>query len=418
MTTDTDNQRSAQARPERKPRRKASAMDVTAIGIGCFWFGTVEDGSNDEVGFDPEIRLKNIKEALESIDNISDVDVGRNIPYSSYSWVDGGELIPLLVKSAISFNIFMPDRLKDKYLMGLASPVEQDYFQVLILYDRGLPVTYITYDIRVQKAKLREHFPSSAVVFIRMYLAEKLADHKRVSFNIIGPSPFHADFFVTDTDKGEDAEIEDLTKLGDGYRTILCKIGTDNADALGKFVDRYGKTISSYYLSVRYRNASLDFGEKILKGMSELSNLMIPGRSSRKKLGFWRQGERIDELLNTIIRDKINRIQFSEHLYREREEGFINENDVFFRFFEREAKDTFELPLEDIKQLLSILEERRQRSRSNRAVLLSGVLGGVLGAFLVAISTFFLSTNVVLTSEPQMTPANGAPSSTASPDRH
>ena len=71
--------------------------------------------------------------------------------------------------------VFLPDRLKEKYGVGRGlGPVDVEYFQVLTLYERGLPVTYVTYDIESPKDKLRQHSPSTAVVFIRKYLEEKL----------------------------------------------------------------------------------------------------------------------------------------------------------------------------------------------------------------------------------------------------
>ena len=252
---------------------------------------------------------------------------------------------------------------------------------------------------------MREHSPSSAVVFIRKYLEEKLADHEKISFNIIGPSPFHADFFAAPAKEAKDAEVEDLTKVGDGYRTILFVMGRDENEAFKEFVERYAKTISSYYDVIRYRNTSLFLLSKMRKGMNALANV-TGGSLSLEKLGIKRQAELIDDLLKASIKEKINRFSLSNYLSREQEEGVINENDVFFRFFEREARDSNELPLEDIKQLISILEDRRQGYLANRAVLFSGLLGGVVGALLAGALTLLLSTKTLSRPEPSPPPVS------------
>jgi len=219
---------SQQTNPDRtdpgSPKKKAVAVRTpltTAIGIGCLWFGIVGDEDDAELDFEPKTHLQNIKEALESVDNVSDVEVDGDTRYSSFSWAEdddeGGEAIPLFTDAFVSFSIFLPDRLKEKYGVGRGlGPVDVEYFQVLTIYERGLPVTYVTYDIESPKDKLRQHSPSTAVVFIRKYLEEKLADNTNISFNVIGPSPFHADFFVGAAKEGKDGEVQDLTRAGDG----------------------------------------------------------------------------------------------------------------------------------------------------------------------------------------------------------
>ena len=77
MTAETNRDRTDQALPKRK-QVVIRAPLVTAVGIGCLWFGVMGDEDDDDIGFDPKTHLQNFKEALESVDNISDVEAEGN----------------------------------------------------------------------------------------------------------------------------------------------------------------------------------------------------------------------------------------------------------------------------------------------------------------------------------------------------
>ena len=80
--------------------------------------------------------------------------------------------------------------------------------------------------------------------------------------------------------------------------------------------------------------------------MNALSN-MNKDSAGKAKLGIKHLASLIDDLLSSIIKEKINKISLANYLARQRKEDVIKEEDAFFRFFERETKHKSELPLED-----------------------------------------------------------------------
>jgi hypothetical protein len=99
----------------------------------------------------------------------------------------------------------------------------------------------------------------------------------------------------------------------------LFTAGREENEAFKEFVVRYTKTISAYYDVIRYRNASIHFLSKIRKGMNALSN-MNKDSAGKAKLGIKHQASLIDDLLSSIIKEKINKISLANYLARQRKE--------------------------------------------------------------------------------------------------
>src|SRR4051794_1679680 len=135
---------------------------MIAIGIGCYWFAQREGEDED---FDPREFLTHVKDALESVDNVSDVEVftrGDSITVSGSSYAQHGDdenFFPIFSNMRISFQIYMPERLIERYGRGRAS-VEAERFAVEIVYGHGMPVAYVNYELEDDADNLDEYSPS------------------------------------------------------------------------------------------------------------------------------------------------------------------------------------------------------------------------------------------------------------------
>ena len=94
------------------------------------------------------------------------------------------------------------------------------------MYDNTMPVVYIHYSVDGRKNEARRLSQSTAIVYVRKYLEDKLNDHPTVEFQMLGPSPFHADILVDEPEVDSNGNTdrsgqEDLTEPGDGYRTLF-----------------------------------------------------------------------------------------------------------------------------------------------------------------------------------------------------
>jgi hypothetical protein len=90
---------------------------------------------------------------------------------------------PIYCDVLVPFDIFMPSRLQQKYSSTI--PVVET-FRVKLMYDDGMPVVDINYTVDVGKNQARMFSPSTAIVFVRKYLEDKLKDHPTIEFQTLG----------------------------------------------------------------------------------------------------------------------------------------------------------------------------------------------------------------------------------------
>ena len=245
------------------------SVPAKCIGIGCFWFAAKGVEETDFEAFRHDEFLNGIKETLESVDNISSVRIvsliaSLSFPPFAEQLSDDYDLFPIINGVEIAFDIFMPKRLQEEYSFG-RSDVEAEHFQVSIKYGFEMPVAYISYNLP-DGEEIEDQSPSTAVVLIRKYLEKKLQDATKVKFQLLGPSPFHADFIACGIQKKMEAStahsdlIEDISERMAGYRRFVVKLDTNNADVSEQFIEKYHEIFESFYYMTGYRVALLRSG--------------------------------------------------------------------------------------------------------------------------------------------------------------
>lgn len=285
---------------------------MEAVGIGCIWFA-LNPESYDEDKFSPSEHLQEIKRALEGVDNVSNVVLsgygnvisGLGMP-GDYDEDEGdNNYFPIYSNVLIAFDIFMPARLQEKYSHDrTADGVET--FHVKLRYDE-MPVAYIHYSLEARgPAGLRNFSPSNAVIFIRKYLAEKLQGHSKVQFQVLGPSPFHADVFLEPAEGGAlPGTAEDLTAPGDGYRTLyfLTKARKAN-DTVMEFIVDYHKILSAYYSLVRARVHSHRVHAALVEGAMHLLHPARRRAPWARFVHWYALRAQIDSVFESLLAEK------------------------------------------------------------------------------------------------------------------
>jgi hypothetical protein len=238
---------------------------MEAIGIGCLWFARRSEVAPD--AFDPTKHLADIRRALEGIDSISNLKIkgDANIYAGSWSLADDAleeNFFPIYARLEISFDIFLPVRVQEKYTSAWRGD-DVETLNVRIIYKGHLPVMYVHYPVTGDATNVRRFSPSTAIVVVRKYLDDKLKDNPEVQVQVLGPSPFHADLFIGPAPAAETTEFLDLTRPGDGYGTFYLTTAAKSAsDRMTFFIEAYHHTLSSFYFVIQLRNRSrlLSFG--------------------------------------------------------------------------------------------------------------------------------------------------------------
>lgn len=218
-------------------------------------------------------------------------------------------------------------------------------------------------------------------------MEEKLQGHKTIEFQYLGPSPFHADFFVARSETAERAE-KDISLSGAGYRTLFFEYPERDDQLVDAFVALNHDILSRFYHVVRYRNRSMHLGSNIADGTQSLiASSRSPGRPAIWR--WFRHGPIIDNVYKSILDQKMNNIALADFLAEANADETIDQSSVIYQFIKRYSKDQFAVPTDDVKDILKMLEDRRQGYIRNTTTLMSGLIGGILGASLTFLLGFY-----------------------------
>lgn len=289
---------------------------------------------------------------------------------------------------AISFDIFMPQRLQKKYLLR-KPPIQTENFRVLVVYSQVMPLALVHYFVAAGEDQARQLSPSSAVIFVRKYLEEKLANHATVDFQMLGPSPFHADLFLT-PDAGSEDDV-DATKPGDGYSTLILRVeGSTPSERVADFLRRHAAVLGVFYEAIAIRLQSGRLAARVVSRARAL--LERPPGNIWRRFQRWRSLRgRIDKAFSALLEEKMHQATVHGFVARVQEDREVDQTGIFYQFVEREIELRSHLPSEDIREALVMLEERRRGYFETSATLFSGLAGGIIGAVMGAAATFWLN---------------------------
>jgi hypothetical protein len=372
---------------------------MEAVGLGCIWFAWrgVDIDEIEIKEFVPSAHVAEIRSALEGLESVTALEITGNENRVSGIWglednTEDNIFFPLFSSLVIRFNIIVPLRFQEKYTLGGRTADGVETFHVKVIYEGPMPVTYIHYTVKSGEDGARNYSPSTAVVVVRRFLEEKLEGHPTVLFQMLGPSPFHADIFVDQMTPTMMEIAKDLTLPGDGYRTLYFRSAEKSSDArIADFANQHQGGLAAYYMLVRLRNHERRLRQSVTDGAL---NLLQPSEQKGRWAAFqhWRgHRERIDAVFEALLQEKLSRIAQDRFEAELKRDDTVERSSLFYQFIERALGDATQMPDEDIRELLIMLEERRRGYFENLSTLVSGLLGGLLGAALGAFLTFGLA---------------------------
>lgn len=390
-------------------------------GVGCFHFSLKQLPPSS---FKVSRYIDELRSALQSIPSISNIVIDYDETEDEDISLDVNEKPPTLSTDhgafpcidflEISFTIYIPYRVQVE-LLGLASIAREtikgdsdkefasltetftETFNISIYQTFWLPVAFIDPVNPCEPGSS----PSTAVQIIREFLKQefKKVDSPCINFDFLGPSPFHADFYVFEKhDESNNAEQRPADIFAcdywpmPGYDKIVFRYdpkhySLDEAKAYAKYKildelgffynviqervltrrswDEVNDIIIDRLISMQRSEGVRGFSERLLKGPRLISEALIL----------------IAEFESEYLRsDSVRRREYID-LYQKSPESCVK------HLIDKEIQNQYIYPTEQMRALINQFESRRANITEVLFVLLSAILGGVIGSLI----TIFLS---------------------------
>lgn len=365
----------------------------TSFGVGCFHFGVSTKAPHL---FRHKAYAEDIEQFLRSLDTVEDFSVNL-LPYSaddeyelrgSVPSLSEGELFPSQALSSVDFSLRIPPRAQ----RAIANEIEgaayswdglgTERFRIRTEYFYHAPVTVVEC---LDMDERGPENPSDAVWIVREYLASKLEESTLdLQMQIMGPSPFHADFFVClDETDGSEEQIKYDKRLG--YDVVDIRLSSsDFRNAVHWFFNQCGDQLSMYYwLKCIQRRRSTVWLE-IQHNWNALHQSLESENGIRRRLDVFGKRRKIEELVNQVMRFRANT------MFRYREASSSHKNLLAkkqgtSKFWRENLTDTFdeafsEYPTAEVLELAKFYESRDAKWRDRVYFLLAALVGGAVGA--------------------------------------
>ncbi|MDQ0496790.1 hypothetical protein [Paenibacillus brasilensis] len=352
-----------------------------AFGVGCFHFG-LKAGTNTTIGE----YFNEIQKTLESISNISEIDIefyeedydlSESIFISSDNRgiSDGGSLEPYLEDLKISFDIFIPKRIQEE-LKQIYDFFETERFRISINYTYYFPVV----TVQLLDPLSNNVLPSSAVVLVREFLRKELSKIKSfIDFQVLGPSPFHADFFIKENDQIEKPfTISIVETKGYDQVVISCKDYINVEEGLKKILF---ETLDEFGFFYELNHSDSVANRKWMVIEENLDTLVEIKKDGKQFKNFFRTNKILNELFINIGYFEKDQIIYKSYIQKSK-----RNITHFILYVDREIDERVNYPTKQVTELIKLYENQKLNVYVMSATVIAAVSGGLLGAL---ITTFF-----------------------------
>jgi hypothetical protein len=370
---------------ERPRSASRKAAPSKSFGVGCFHFQLANESDDD--GIKPVPYATKVKEHLSQYPNVEEVTIE---PYRFSSGLefeaeldDEGDIAagigtyPCPMGWSFRFRLNIPLRLQ-REILEEGRCLETERIDVTLHYAGELPVAIV----EGHDANLSD--PSTAVVLVRRYLDQYSSQGTGVIFQYIGPSPFHADFFVhfSGPEGAADVEIVEQRGYDDINFVASSDLGTtQRADFVAAAHEGTAAELGVYYRIIQDRNRLNRSWSKLTDQIDQLVDDAIARRSwlAPKYMQGWRA--KLDSAALDLVRFKLRVDEAVTGATEALDELAKKEaQDLLRRYADREVSQMRQYAVQDFSEMLSLLEKRSHAEATNVTVLVAALLGGLVGA--------------------------------------
>lgn len=367
---------------------------MKAFGVGCFHFALKDNMENAITVQDYINEIKTILQKLTTASeiklhfdkSIKDGKINTSAPNPKIN--NGEPYYPAISFLNLSFNLYIPSRVQAELIKSSGSilDTETENFKITIRHEWHGPISY------VECLSARDETqPSTAVQVVREFLTTELSKIDTfLTFDFLGPSPFHADIYLLSESSQEDKQTKFLLKeiKSPAYNTLIFKYtGTDYSceeEALQELFDTISDELSFYYELKRESRHNL----KLWMEIQETTNSILLHEEQKK----WRHlPKRLIEkpkLFKKAFKDiglfKGHQIFAKGELDRNYASIYKNGKAEHYlkSYVDQVIAEHTHYPLNETSELIKYFDQKSSKTVELFTIVSAAILGGMAGSII------------------------------------
>ncbi|MCS6294850.1 MAG: hypothetical protein H8K09_01325 [Nitrospira sp.] len=365
------------------------------FGVGCFHFG-LKDGI--EQGVNSSEYLSAVRELLGSFPEVEDLrcsyessQTPKSFPNTPHCSIEeGGSPYPyLLLPSGIQFRLRLTQDRQAK-IFPMLSRSRTGCGAEAYLVTINSPFYYPVAFVESLKAPAGWR-PSAGVGIVRNYLRDAVNKNEssKIRFECLGPSPFHADFYIRTSSDVEAGAVEHEREAKKGYDRFVFTVNpvsvVEDASMVAELVYRNIQDELSLYYACKALQISVSrewkqiqklvdeaigqYTEIGLKGyLHRLARAHKPAQKAIVAIVKLKSSEIEAQMKRDRMYESVYKVKAIDYPFEAINKDLVNNNPIF--------------PTIHAYDLLKMFGENRMKHLEILAVTLSALLGGVVGALL------------------------------------
>ena len=368
-----------------------------SFGVGCWDFGLTCDFQRPLLLKQYISRLRQELEAVSSLNNLEiltlgeedqelEVHEGSHVTPETEEAIFSGHLLRY-----VTFDLYIPFRIQEELCDSrTASITETEHFRVHICYPYYGSVAYV----ELLTSESARH-PSSAVRVVREYMDSQLHQLDcNVVFTYLGPSPFHADFFIEGYGNQQKFSNKLQVEKRDqpGYADIVVRFCDDDVktteDAFEIVFDQLSDEFSLFYMIERNEQEMQERWSSIEQITEQLARTTTQV-GWRQKLRTWRsRGRDLASLYLTLAKFQMDHTFASHHAETVYHHTYGQNKSYYVRdYIDSSVKERREFPTKQLTQLLQFIENRRSKEIELAIIVVAAIIGGVVGSLVTLVAS-------------------------------
>lgn len=362
-----------------------------AFGVGCFHFGYRKVSPFE---FSTLQYIEDVRAALASLPSLSELAIsfdeafaGSLVVTDELSSLQDGEIFPRVMRLEISFTIFIPHRVQAELFPDEpgAMRTTTETFRIKLKDSYHGPATFVECVDSAEGCS-----PSDSVRLLRVYLKREFAKLSTpVVFESLGPSPFHANFYLQPSET-EDHEILMEEIKHRGYNDLVFKYSdAASADEVLEFLyDELSDELGLFYdiqcraVRLMRQGDSLTSDWQTLQSLTESSPAVY---NMRARLRIHRNAQILVSHAYTLqAQFAIEEEQVKRDIASTYEKGTTTYLDAFVR---NRSERLPSYPVDSILKWAEHVEGASFKQAEIAAVILSAIGGGVIGSLATLITS-------------------------------